>query len=224
MRIAPTGWPYILGGLGVAAAVFGVTRSKALAAVPFAFALFSLYFFRDPERETPADPEAAHSPADGVVMSTQVEGAGPDVTLRIFLSPLDVHVQRAPVDGRVTKVEYRPGRFHVASAEESRENERNVIGFEYAGQLMTLEQVAGFVARRIKCYVSEGETFEQGRRIGIIHFGSQVSLTLPPPWTFDVQPGQRVVGGVTVVARRVAVKAGAASAEKRSAGETGSGR
>ncbi|MBI3298044.1 MAG: phosphatidylserine decarboxylase [Elusimicrobia bacterium] len=202
------GFPFILVGLAVAAVgAVGVCRGAlggwALAAPGGAFAAFCAYFFRDPERPLPEDPARVFSPGDGKVMTVGREGPGETVTVRIFLSVFDVHVQRLPCAGTVEKLHYQPGKFHMAMEAEARENERSVLTIAVEGrpEKLVVEQIAGFVARRILTWVKPGDRAVAGARYGLIQFGSQAAVHLPGSAEALVKPGDRVVGGVTPIAR-----------------------
>ena len=167
-------------------------------------AAFVLYFFRDPERAAPADPAAVVSPADGRVMEIVDEplGTRPGRRISIFLSIFDVHVNRAPLAGRISKVEYRPGRFLAAMrSRASAENEQNVIHLGTARGEIVFKQIAGWIARRVLCWKSEGDIVAAGERVGMIRFGSRVDIWLPPEAEILVQPGQHVAGGSSILAR-----------------------
>lgn len=178
-----------------------------LAGVATALALGWLFFLRDPERRTEAQPEDYLSPADGRVVAVRrtpqplfLEGASLQVS--IFLGVLDVHVNRAPMAGQVAFVRHEPGRFLQAFREEaSQVNEHNWIGLEQGSRRTLTKQVAGILARRIECWVGPGDSLRAGDRIGMIKFGSRVDLYVPEPATARVKEGDRVVAGVTVVAR-----------------------
>lgn len=171
-------------------------------------ALFCLYFFRDPERVIPAGPVAV-SPADGKVVAVKPETAELN-RISIFLNVFDVHVNRSPVGGRITGVEYRKGRFMVASREEcSAENEQNVITVEGDGTRVVFKQIAGLIARRVVCHKRPGDRVATGERIGLIKFGSRMDVLLGPEWEIVVRPGMRVAAGSSVLARRKEVPHGA---------------
>jgi phosphatidylserine decarboxylase len=200
--VAREGWPFILlpGAMAVVLALVG--RRKL--ALPFAAAaLASLGFFRDPERQVPALVNAALSPADGRV--TSVDEAvdpfvGAAVRVSIFLSPLDVHVNRSPIAGTVVDTAYQRGQFVAAYNPEAGEvNERCTIRMQGDAAKVTVVQIAGVVARRIVCRVSPGQKVEAGERIGMIRFGSRTDCYMPRSTTVHVQPGDRVIGGVTVL-------------------------
>jgi phosphatidylserine decarboxylase len=165
-------------------------------------AIFCLYFFRDPERPIPAGPVAV-SPADGKVVAIQAEG--PDTQrVSIFLSVFDVHVNRAPIAGTIGGVEYREGRFHVASREKcSTENEQNVVTVEGDGTRVVFKQIAGLIARRIVFRKKPGDRVSAGERVGLIKFGSRVDVLFGPEWEIVVKPGVRVAAGSSIIARRI---------------------
>jgi phosphatidylserine decarboxylase len=167
----------------------------------YLLALFCLYFFRDPDREVPTGPVAV-SPADGKVVSIKVES--PQSTrISIFLNVFDVHVNRAPIGGKITKVAYQPGEFLVASREEaSAQNEQNTVTVQNEDTTVTFKQIAGLIARRIIFYKKAGETVTTGERVGLIKFGSRVDIFLGPEWEIAVKIGQRVSAGSSVVATR----------------------
>lgn len=179
--------------------------SRPVFGVPlFLLALFCLYFFRDPDRAIPDGPVAV-SPADGKVVSIHNDG-GPSTRISIFLNVFDVHVNRAPMEGKITNVDYKKGQFLVASREvASSENERNIVTIEGAGSAVTFSQIAGLIARRIVFYKKLGDQVAKGERVGLIKFGSRVDVFLGPEWEIAVQTGQRVAGGSSILARRRAV-------------------
>ena len=200
----------LFGGLSVA----GIVAAAVLAAylVPvFVLGLgFVLYFFRDPERRVPATPRVLVSPADGrVVEISEAEGdgvpGGRSVKVGIFMSPLDVHVNRSPCEGRVETVVHRAGRFrNAASPSASAENESNAIAIRASddgGAQIVVRQVAGVLARRIVCGAAEGDVLERGQRFGMIKFGSRAEVYVPVESGFrvGVRLGQRVKAGETVI-------------------------
>ena len=163
-------------------------------------------FFRNPHRGIPEDPKAIVCPADGKILDVEsIPSAGlipvPSQKISIFMSPLDVHVNRVPASGTVKRKAHMPGKFHVASrAEASSENERMELMIETPeGFSLGIVQIAGRVARRIVCYPEEGDLVEKGKRFGLIRFGSRVELFLPQEVSVSVRPGQRVKGGETVM-------------------------
>lgn len=160
-------------------------------------------FFRDPARVAPGGEGLVVSPADGKVVEVD-DGAHPGGRrVSIFLSPLDVHINRAPLDARVADIRYQPGRFLAAyKGKASEENERNAVELtDASGRTVRVVQIAGFLARRIVCYVNPGDSLRKGQRFGMIMFGSRVDLHLPGDAEIEVAPGQRVRGGETIVAR-----------------------
>lgn len=165
---------------------------------------FVLFFFRDPERRPPADPDAVVSPADGrvtAIVDEAFEGR-PGKRVSIFLSVWDVHVNRAPVAGRIRKVEYRPGRFYAAMrARASQENEQNVFTVETDRGDMAFKQIAGWIARRVVSWKSAGDSVGTGERIGMIRFGSRMDVWLPPEAEIVVEKGKFVAAGSSVLAR-----------------------
>jgi len=175
----------------------------AAAALVF-LGLFVFYFFRDPERSIPAGPGLVVSPADGHVVEIVDEllDGRPGHRLSIFLSIWDVHVQRAPVAGRIADVVYRPGRFYAALRKAaSRENEQNIIYLRAPGGTLVFKQIAGAIARRVLCWKSEGQEVALGERVGMIRFGSRVDVWLQPEAQILVRRGQRVKGGESILAR-----------------------
>ena len=204
MKIDRAGYPFIAGAL-VPAAIAGVARRPVIAT---SFALlggFLTYFFRDPERQVPQDADLVVSPADGRVMiagpSDQrwaPEGEWKQIT--IFLSPMDVHMNRTPVAGRVTSVKYKPGSFLPAYNEGSNDNELNEIWIDHHGRTVVVRQVVGILARRIVCRIVEGQELARGERIGLMKFGSRMDVFLPVDAELRVSVGERVVGGETVLA------------------------
>ncbi len=179
--------------------------SRPVFGVPlFLLALFCLYFFRDPDRTIP-DGAVAVSPADGKVVGIRPNGDA-STRISIFLNVFDVHVNRAPIEGKITNVDYKKGQFLVASREvASSENERNIVTIESAGTSVTFSQIAGLIARRIVFYKKLGDQVAKGERVGLIKFGSRVDVFLGPEWEIAVQTGQRVAGGSSILARRRAV-------------------
>jgi len=204
----PAGKPFL--AAGAVLFVLGLLFADWLAWVAGLFALFCLYFFRDPERVPPARPGVLLAPADGHVVSVAAAlpppelGLGPTPRWRvgIFLSLFDVHVNRAPADGTVTRIAYRHGRFVNASLDKaSTENERNALAIRLTdGREIAVVQIAGLVARRIVCAVREGDALRAGARFGIIRFGSRTDLYLPEGVEPLVAVGQTMVGGETVIA------------------------
>jgi phosphatidylserine decarboxylase len=191
---------YALGCLAGGAIASWLTRP--VWSIPFiVLALFCLYFFRDPHREIPAGPVAV-SPADGKIVAVK-QVSPKQVRVSIFLNVFDVHVNRSPIAGTITEVQYRPGEFLVASREEaSAKNEMNTVTVEGDGTTVVFKQIAGLVARRIVFRKNAGDTVETGERVGMIKFGSRVDVLLGPEWDVAVSEGQRVRAGSSILARR----------------------
>lgn len=168
----------------------------ALAAV----AAFMAFFFRDPERESPEGDDLILSAADGRV--TRIESTPDGKVVSVFLSPLDVHINRAPIAGRITKVEYLAGKKHPATSDHaSYLNERNSICITGKKMDVVCTQIAGILARRIVCRVKAGDELAAGERFGLIKFGSRTDLLVPDSVEIMVKIGDRVVGGETIIAR-----------------------
>jgi phosphatidylserine decarboxylase len=205
MKIDRAGYPFIAGAL-LPALGFAATRRRGLAVSFAVLGGFFAYFFRDPDRTVPQQEGIVVSPADGKVMI-----AGPSdgrwappgewKQITIFLSPLDVHMNRTPVSGRITKIDYRPGKFLPAYKEASNDNELNELWIDSEGRTIVFRQVVGLLARRIVCRVSVGDELERGERIGLMKFGSRMDIFMPVDAEILVSVGQRVVGGETVLAR-----------------------
>lgn len=187
--------------LGVVAIAF---QGRWLGGILIFLGLFVLFFFRDPHRIPPPDPEAVVSPADGrvVVIVDEAFDGRPGRRISIFLSVWDVHVNRAPVAGRITKIDYRPGRFYAAARKRaSEENEQNVIYVETPRGPMVFKQIAGWIARRVICWKLAGDSVGTGERIGMIRFGSRMDVWLPLEAEIVARRGQFVAGGKTMIAR-----------------------
>jgi phosphatidylserine decarboxylase len=204
----PAGRPFIMGGLIVL--LLGFAFGAWLIWLGLIFTLFCLYFFRDPERFAPARAGLFVAPADGRVVSVIQAAPPPELGLgielrwkvSIFLSVLDVHVNRVPADGVVTRIAYRHGAFVSASLDKASEaNERNALAIRlHNGQEIAVVQIAGLIARRILCSVREGDPVTAGDRFGIIRFGSRTDLYLPEGVLPLVMEGQTMIGGETVIA------------------------
>jgi phosphatidylserine decarboxylase len=181
----------------------------AAAGVWILFSVFTLFFFRDPDPRVPAVPEAVVAPAHGQVdcveEANELEFLGCAChRISIFLSVFDVHVQNAPVAGKIAYLKYQPGQFLSALQTESAEfNENMLIGIELSeqpGNRVAVRQIAGALARRVVSWVKVGDHVARGQRLGLIHYGSRCDLYLPLSAQTTVRPGERVVGGETVVA------------------------
>jgi phosphatidylserine decarboxylase len=205
MRIDPAGWPFVLASAAVGA--LGFLLGGPWWSLPGAAgALVCLFFFRDPERTIAAAPDVVLSPADGRVM---VAGApiggnvpvGEWQQVSIFLSPLDVHVNRIPFTGQVTHVEYHPGAFLPAYRKEAGElNEYTEVWLDRGDLRVVVRQIVGLLARRIVCRATVGASVTAGDRYGVMKFGSRMDIFIPVSARLRIAVGDRVVAGVTVVA------------------------
>ena len=204
MRIDRAGYPFIAAALAPAAGLALARRNGAAASFALLGGFFA-YFFRDPDRRVPSEPALVVAPADGRIMvaGPADERWAPPGTwnqVTIFLSPMDVHINRSPVSGRVTRIDYRPGRFLPAYDERSNDNELNEIWVDHDGQTIVFRQVVGILARRIVCRIAEGDILQRGERIGLMKFGSRMDVFLPPVSELLVTTGQKVVAGETAIA------------------------
>lgn len=204
MRIDRAAWPFVAIAL-LPAAVVGVWSAMAaviLLGLPIGIALF----FRDPDRRPPADPTLVLAPADGKVMhagpaDAKYAPAGQWQQVIIFLSPLDVHINRSPVSGTVTDVSYKPGSFAPAYKHDAANNERSEIWIDHGGVPIVFRQVVGALARRVVCRLAKGQVVAAGDRIGLMKFGSRMDVFLPLDARILVTPGDRTVAGESVLAR-----------------------
>ena len=195
--------PYILvpALLGVAAAVFGFWYVAAFLGV---VALFMAFFFRDPKRVPPQDPDVIVAPADGRItrIRAMVPGTDSPTVISIFLSPLDVHINRSPIPGKIVDVLYSPGKFLMATNEKaSLVNEQNALTIQGERITVVCKQIAGILARRVVCWKGKGDNLSLGERFGMIKFSSRTDVLLPSNVTITVKEGERVRGGVTVIGR-----------------------
>ena len=169
--------------------------------------LFVLYFFRDPARNTRDDEKSVLSPADGRIVEATPGPCPLDpkgeraFKVSVFMSVFDVHVNRIPVSGKILEATYHPGKFLVASLDKaSEQNERNALTLEtHDGRRVVIVQVAGVIARRIACWVRQGDEVQAGQRFGLIRFGSRLDVYLPADSRITAAPGQRVRAGETVI-------------------------
>lgn len=209
----PAARPFLLGSgvVAVLGRLLPFRATKLLGTASGLFFGFCLYFFRDPERVTPAEANLAVAPADGHVVSIEKVAPPPELDMgdtpvwrvATFLSVLDVHVNRMPVAGTVTRIAYHAGQFLNASLDKASElNERNALRVTLRdGRQVAVVQIAGLIARRILCDAEEGMQYEAGERFGLIRFGSRTDLYLPADVTPLVEVGQTMIGGETVMAR-----------------------
>lgn len=210
--MAKEGIPFILvfsipaiaaAAVGVA---LGVWWAWPFAVVFAALALFMAYFFRDPERVGPEEAGVVVSPADGTVMVVERVSPGDAASptqVSIFLSPMDVHINRSPIAGTIEEITYKPGQFRVASKKIASEvNEQNVITIRGPEIEIVARQIAGILARRIVCWKKAGDRVGLGERIGLMKFSSRMDVVMPADVEVLCAVGERVVGGVTVIGRK----------------------
>ena len=199
MRLVKESIPYILSPaiLGVAAAALGYWY---VSAILFIVALFMAFFFRHPKRVPPSDPDVVVSPADGRV--TRIEPQSPGTVVSIFLSPLDVHINRSPIPGRIVDMLYSRGKFLIATNEQdSLVNEQNALTIQGEKITVVCKQIAGILARRIVVWKRAGDYLGLGEPFGMIKFSSRTDILLPENVTVVVKEGDRVRGGSTVIGR-----------------------
>jgi phosphatidylserine decarboxylase len=205
VTIDRAGYPFI-GGTAALAIAAALTVGSAGAVPLFILSAFFLYFFRDPHRESPQDPSLVLSPADGRVLvagSADPNAAPPGEwkQISIFLSPMDVHVNRTPVSGRVTKVDFRRGKFLPAyHTDAAATNERSEIWVDHGGIPVVFRQLVGILARRVVTRVQPGAELRAGERVGLMKFGSRMDVFVPPSAELRVKVGDSVMGGITVIA------------------------
>jgi phosphatidylserine decarboxylase len=203
--IAREGWPFIAIAAIVALLIHAVV-GFGVAWIFWLLLIFVVQFFRDPPRPIPTDPNAVLCPADGRIVAVETTHdpyVGREaLKISVFMNVFNVHSQRSPVDGAVTKVEYFPGAYLNAAVDKaSLENERNAIVLETpGGHAVTSVQIAGLIARRILCYVRQGEPLARGQRYGFIRFGSRVDVYLPPGSRAKVSIGEKVYASSTILA------------------------
>jgi phosphatidylserine decarboxylase len=201
----PAALPFVGGALVLALAA-GVAAGWPFAVPLVVLAVFFLFFFRDPERRSPDGDDVVVAPADGKVLvaGRAIAAYAPPgqwLQVSVFLSPMDVHVNRIPASGRVTRVTYKPGRFLPAYRHDAgSENERSEIWIDHCGQPVVARQVVGMLARRVVCRVETGVQVRAGERFGIMKFGSRMDVFVPLDATLAVAVGDTVRGGETVIA------------------------
>jgi len=203
VRIVKESIPYIVVPLLLAAAA-AVLGFWYVAALLFLVTLFMAFFFRDPKRTPPSDPDVVVSPADGKVTRIGPANAGTNspTVVSIFLSPFDVHINRSPIRGKIVDVLYSPGKFLMATNEKaSLVNEQNALTIQGEKITVVCKQIAGILARRIVCWKAAGDSVGLGERFGMIKFSSRTDVLLPANVKVTVKEGQRVRGGITVIGR-----------------------
>jgi phosphatidylserine decarboxylase len=202
--MAREGIPFIILFL-VPGLVFAALGWLIAAALCLILAAFMAFFFRDPERQCPVDDRLVVSPADGrVVAATPLDERSEKspTQISIFLSPLDVHINRSPIAGEIVDVAYKPGAFHIASRDiASVENEQNVVTIRGERFTVVVRQIAGVIARRIVLWKKKGDRVALGERIGLMKFSSRMDIILPAEVDVLVSKGDKVIGGVTVLGR-----------------------
>ena len=177
---------------------------KPLSLIFLILLIFTFYFFRDPERVVPLGDDILVSPADGLItnISEYKEGKKSYTKVSIFLSVFNVHIQRLPLSGQITKIDYIEGKFINATLDKaSEENERLRLTLKSGSNVIYITQIAGLIARRIICYLKTNERVNQGERYGIIKFGSRVDIEFPNSYNLMVSIGQQCIGGETIIAR-----------------------
>lgn len=193
------GLPFIIVPL-LLAVVCAIFNYWIIAALFVALALFMMYFFRDPQRTIPTEADIIVSAADGKV--TRIEDRDDGKFVSVFLSPVDVHINRAPIAGKVIKVELFQGKKAPATSNEASEkNERNAMTIQGEKMTVVCTQIVGILARRIVCWSKTGDNLELGEKYGLIKFGSRTDLMMPKNVEILVKVGDRVVGGETIIAK-----------------------
>jgi phosphatidylserine decarboxylase len=192
--------------IGIVALFLGwhILALQIAAFVLLSLGTFILYFFRDPERVIPSDPSTVVSPADGRVLEVVDEqfGGRQGKRITIFLAIWNVHVNRTPLAGKISRIDYRPGKFQMAMRKSaSAENEQNVIYLETPRGQVVFKQIAGMIARRVILWKKAGDDVARGERIGIVRFGSRMDVWLPMDAAIVVKPGDHVAGGSSILAR-----------------------
>lgn len=204
--MAHEAYPYII-FLALLTIMIAFMQLYSLAAIFFILLLFVIYFFRDPERSIPNEKDIVVAPADGRVTKVAVinpEAADSPNLISIFLSPLDVHINRSPIAGKISDINYVKGRFVPATREDaSLINEQNVITIENGSVKVIMKQIAGIVARRCVLWKKAGESVDLGERLGLIKFSSRTDLILPAEFKILIKAGDKLTGGVTIIGRKI---------------------
>jgi len=206
LPVAREGFPFILSGI-VLTGLFFIFQVPVPGALFCALTLFTVYFFRDPPRSAQVQEKAVLAPADGKVLDvTPIESSAEEageqaVKISIFMSLFDVHVNRIPTAGKISEIAYHPGKFLAANLDKASEvNERNTVTLQTGdGRKVVFVQVAGLIARRIACWVGQGDAVRAGQRFGLIRFGSRVDLFLPGDSRVVAAPGDKVKAGQTII-------------------------
>lgn len=206
MPVAREGLPFIISGCLLTILAYAMDLSP-VAILLAALTLFTVYFFRDPERRSTAEENAVVTPADGKCLGIKIlEGVDtpigePAVLISVFMSLFSVHINRIPISGRISEITYYPGKFFSANLDKaSQENENNrIVLHTDRGRKIAFFQIAGLVARRIACWIQEGDRVHAGQRFGLIRFGSRMDLYLPKDSKIIVTPGSKVKAGITIL-------------------------
>ena len=204
MRIARESIPFIVIPL-LLALVCAVLGLWYVVGLLIFVTLFMAFFFRDPKRLPPSDPDVVVAPADGRVTRVSKldqEDRNTPTVISIFLSPLDVHINRSPIPGKITDMVYSPGKFLMATNEKaSLVNEQNILTIQGDKITVVCKQIAGILARRVVCWKKKGDNLDLGERFGLIKFSSRTDLILPANVSVLVSEGTKVRGGITVIGR-----------------------
>jgi len=203
--IAKAGYPFI-GAAGATTIILAILGLKVLTLFALAVTFFICFFFRDPDRYIPETSDAIVSPADGkVIISEKVDKnpflEGACIKISIFMNVFNVHVNRIPYSGSIEKIQYHPGKFFTANLDKaSKDNEQNALLLEMeGGKRICFIQIAGLIARRIICYIKEGDRVKRGQRFGLICFGSRLDVYLPPEMKINVSIGDKVHAGTSIL-------------------------
>jgi phosphatidylserine decarboxylase len=203
--VAKAGYPFI-GAAAVTTIILAILGLKILTLLVLAVTFFICFFFRDPDRYIPEKPGAVVSPADGKVIIAEKVAKNPFredecIKISIFMNVFNVHVNRIPYTGTIEKINYHPGKFFTANLDKaSTDNEQNAILLEMEdGKRICFVQIAGLVARRIICYINEGDRVERGRRFGLICFGSRLDVYLPADTKINVSVGDKINAGTSIL-------------------------
>jgi len=205
LKIAREGLPFI--GIGVVLSLLFTALDLETAAVILgALTLFTIYFFRDPERRSGSSEKTVLAPADGRILGVYNLESGnsilgePGNKVSIFMSVFNVHVNRIPASGKISEISYFPGRFFSANLDKaSAQNENNRVTLETGGRHIVFVQIAGLIARRIACWIKEGDEVRAGQRFGLIRFGSRLDIYLPQDIRVVARKGQKVKAGETIL-------------------------
>ncbi|HXG94784.1 MAG TPA: phosphatidylserine decarboxylase [Blastocatellia bacterium] len=202
--MAKEGIPFIILFI-IPAAIFAALGWWIAAGICFALAAFMAFFFRDPERNCPTDEALILSPADGrvvVVAPLEPDAKDSPTQISIFLSPMDVHINRSPIAGEIVDFVHKPGAFHIASRDiASVENEQNIATIRGRFVTVQIRQIAGVLARRVVFWKKIGDRVQAGERVGLMKFGSRMDVLVPAEVEVLARKGDRVTGGITVIAR-----------------------